>query len=73
MNKCVKNLGGPYAEGRSVSVIPSTICAVTRDPSRPTAAMDGWLLDTRGMRELQLADTTSGLAEVFDDIVAITH
>lgn len=35
--------------------------------------MDGWLLDTRGMRELQLADTTSGLAEVFDDIVAITH
>ena len=33
----------------------------------------GWLLDTPGMRELQLADTTSGLAEVFDDIVAITR
>jgi ribosome biogenesis GTPase len=33
----------------------------------------GWLLDTPGMRELQLADTTSGLAEVFDDIVAITQ
>jgi ribosome biogenesis GTPase len=33
----------------------------------------GWLLDTPGMRELQLADTTSGLAQVFDDIVAITQ
>lgn len=29
----------------------------------------GWLLDTPGMRELQLADAASGLAEVFDDIV----
>ncbi|RZK03630.1 MAG: ribosome small subunit-dependent GTPase A [Novosphingobium sp.] len=33
----------------------------------------GWLLDTPGMRELQLADTAAGLAEVFDDIVAITR
>ncbi len=33
----------------------------------------GWLLDTPGMRELQLADTKSGIAEVFDDIVAITQ
>lgn len=33
----------------------------------------GWLLDTPGMRELQLADTESGVAEVFDDIVAITQ
>jgi ribosome biogenesis GTPase len=29
----------------------------------------GWLLDTPGMRELQLIDAGSGLAEVFDDIV----
>jgi ribosome biogenesis GTPase len=29
----------------------------------------GWLLDTPGMRELQLVDAGSGLAEVFDDIV----
>jgi len=35
-------------------------------------AQGGWLLDTPGMRELQLADTASGLAEVFDDIVTIT-
>jgi len=30
----------------------------------------GWLLDTPGMRELQLSDAAAGLAEVFDDIVA---
>jgi ribosome biogenesis GTPase / thiamine phosphate phosphatase len=28
----------------------------------------GWLLDTPGMRELQLSDAASGLAEVFDDV-----
>jgi ribosome biogenesis GTPase len=32
----------------------------------------GWLVDTPGMRELQMSDVTSGVAEVFDDIVAIT-
>lgn len=32
----------------------------------------GWLLDTPGMRELQMADAETGLAEVFDDIVALT-
>jgi ribosome biogenesis GTPase len=32
----------------------------------------GWLVDTPGMRELQLSDVTSGVAEVFDDIMAIT-
>ncbi|HEY1124430.1 MAG TPA: ribosome small subunit-dependent GTPase A [Sphingobium sp.] len=30
----------------------------------------GWLLDTPGMRELQLTDAADGLAEVFDDIAA---
>lgn len=30
----------------------------------------GWLLDTPGMRELQLADAAEGLAEVFDDFIA---
>ena len=29
----------------------------------------GWLLDTPGMRELQLTDAAVGLAMVFDDIV----
>lgn len=31
----------------------------------------GWLLDTPGMRELQLADVSSGLNDVFGDIVAL--
>lgn len=32
----------------------------------------GWLVDTPGMRELRLAEAGTGLAEVFDDIVALT-
>jgi ribosome biogenesis GTPase len=32
----------------------------------------GWLVDTPGMRELQMSEVTSGVAEVFDDIVALT-
>jgi ribosome biogenesis GTPase len=32
----------------------------------------GWLMDTPGMREFQLSDAATGLAEVFDDIVALT-
>jgi ribosome biogenesis GTPase len=33
----------------------------------------GWLLDTPGMRELQLSDAAAGLDEVFGDIVAIAQ
>jgi ribosome biogenesis GTPase len=33
----------------------------------------GWLLDTPGMRELQLSDAASGLAEVFEDIVVLAE
>lgn len=33
----------------------------------------GWLLDTPGMRELQLSDAASGLAEIFDDIIALAQ
>lgn len=29
----------------------------------------GWLLDTPGMRELQLSDAAEGIAEVFDDFI----
>ncbi len=32
----------------------------------------GWLVDTPGMRELQMSEVASGVAELFDDIVAIT-
>ena len=31
----------------------------------------GWLLDTPGMRELQISDAAEGLAEVFDDVTAL--
>lgn len=31
----------------------------------------GWLVDTPGMRELQMSEVSSGVAEVFDDIVAL--
>jgi ribosome biogenesis GTPase len=30
----------------------------------------GWLLDTPGMRELQMLEVAAGVAEVFDDVVA---
>jgi ribosome biogenesis GTPase len=32
----------------------------------------GWLVDTPGMRELQMSEVSAGVAEVFDDIMAIT-
>ena len=31
----------------------------------------GWLLDTPGMRELQVSDAAEGLAEVFEDVTAL--
>ncbi|WP_415642859.1 ribosome small subunit-dependent GTPase A [Sphingomonas antarctica] len=33
----------------------------------------GWLLDTPGMRELQLSDAGSGIAEVFDDFIQVAQ
>ncbi|WCP14929.1 Small ribosomal subunit biogenesis GTPase RsgA [Sphingobium sp. AntQ-1] len=33
----------------------------------------GWLLDTPGMRELQLRDAGSGIAEIFDDFVEVAE
>jgi len=36
-------------------------------------AQGGWLLDTPGMRELQLTDAAAGLAAVFDDIVSLAQ
>jgi ribosome biogenesis GTPase len=36
-------------------------------------ASGGWLLDTPGMRELQLADATEGIADVFADIVDLAR
>lgn len=33
----------------------------------------GWLLDTPGMRELQLSDAATGISEVFDDFIALAQ
>jgi ribosome biogenesis GTPase / thiamine phosphate phosphatase len=32
----------------------------------------GWLVDTPGIRELQMSEVSAGIEEVFDDVVAIT-
>jgi ribosome biogenesis GTPase / thiamine phosphate phosphatase len=32
----------------------------------------GWLVDTPGIRELQMSEVSAGIAEVFDDVVAIS-
>lgn len=32
----------------------------------------GWLVDTPGMRELQMSEVDSGVTEVFDDVTAVT-
>ena len=36
-------------------------------------ARGGWLLDTPGMRELQLPDAVEGIAEVFDDFILVAQ
>ena len=36
-------------------------------------ALGGWLLDTPGMRELQLTDAAAGLAAMFDDIASLAQ
>ncbi|OYW45963.1 MAG: ribosome small subunit-dependent GTPase A [Sphingomonadales bacterium 32-68-7] len=36
-------------------------------------ALGGWLLDTPGMRELQLTDAAAGLAAVFEDIASLAQ
>ncbi|WP_447753737.1 ribosome small subunit-dependent GTPase A [Sphingopyxis fribergensis] len=33
----------------------------------------GWLLDTPGMRELQLSDAATGISEVFDDFIVVAE
>jgi ribosome biogenesis GTPase len=32
----------------------------------------GWLVDTPGMRELQMSEVAAGVTEVFDDVTAVT-
>jgi len=45
-----------------------------RQMHRPGGGADGggWLVDTPGMRELQMSEVASGVTEVFDDVTAVT-
>lgn len=45
-----------------------------REMHRLAGGMDGggWLVDTPGMRELQMSEVASGVTEVFDDVTAVT-
>jgi ribosome biogenesis GTPase len=45
-----------------------------REMHRIAGGVDGggWLVDTPGMRELQMSDVASGVTEVFDDVTAVT-
>jgi ribosome biogenesis GTPase len=45
-----------------------------REMHRLSAGPDGggWLVDTPGMRELQMSEVASGVIEVFDDVTAVT-
>jgi ribosome biogenesis GTPase len=36
------------------------------------AGEGGWLVDTPGMREIQMSEVASGVDEVFDDVTAVT-
>ena len=45
----------------------------TRARSLHRLSQGGWLLDTPGVRELQLTDVTAGLDDVFADIVALAR
>lgn len=45
-----------------------------REMHRLCAGTDGggWLVDTPGMRELQMSEVAAGVTEVFDDVTAVT-
>jgi ribosome biogenesis GTPase len=42
-----------------------------RELHRLTAGGGGWLVDTPGMRELQMSEVAAGVTEVFDDVTAV--
>jgi ribosome biogenesis GTPase len=62
-------------------VLPSTPTRSGDDTGRHTTTgrslhrlpAGGWLLDTPGMRELQVADAEAGLREVFDDVANVAR
>lgn len=57
-------------EGDGKGLHTTTVREMHRLSSGPEGG--GWLVDTPGMRELQMSEVTSGVADFFDDIVAMT-
>lgn len=57
-------------EGDGKGLHTTTVREMHRLGSGPEGG--GWLVDTPGMRELQMSEVTSGVADLFDDIVAMT-
>ena len=60
----------PVREADGKGLHTTTVRQMHRIGFGPTGG--GWLVDTPGMRELQMTEVSAGVAEVFDDIVAIT-
>lgn len=57
-------------EGDGKGLHTTTVREMHRLGSGPEGG--GWLVDTPGMRELQMSEVTSGVADLFDDIVEMT-
>ena len=49
----------------------TTVREMHRLAGSVSGAGGGWLVDTPGMRELQMSEVGSGVAEVFDDVTAV--
>lgn len=60
----------PVREGDGKGLHTTTVRQMHRLGSGPDGG--GWLVDTPGMRELQMSEVAAGVAEVFDDIMALT-
>jgi ribosome biogenesis GTPase len=60
----------PVRESDGKGLHTTTVRQMHRLGFGPTGG--GWLVDTPGMRELQMSEVSAGVAEVFDDIIAIT-
>jgi ribosome biogenesis GTPase len=67
----VNTLAGTAQETQGIREDDARGRHTTTGRSLHRLAGGGWLIDTPGMRELQLTDAAHGIAEVFDDIAAL--
>jgi ribosome biogenesis GTPase len=69
----VNTLAGAGLETRGIREDDARGRHTTTGRSLHRLAGGGWLIDTPGMRELQLTDAADGIAEVFDDIATLAR